>query len=187
MIFAVYFVLNELTMKKLMLFSLLLILTTTYTFSQGTQSKKESLIQFEKTLIDTLVDQLASGKFYFEATWATTSTGERINLATTPNFLQLNDLHAVANLPYFGIAHSPAFTAGGINFDNAILEYDTKYSDKNERTTITYSVKNKTELFAVILTVFENKKVNVAINSNYRGTITYSGNLLNKKLLEQSP
>jgi hypothetical protein len=160
---------------------LLLLLTTTMTFGQGTRFQDISIIAPEKTLMDTLTDQLASGTFYFEADWATPSAGSRINLMNNPNYLRLDKLYAKARLPFFGTVHSTGFNEGGIQFDNTIQEYETKYSDKNQRTTISFSVKQRNELYDVMLTVYKNNNVTVVIHSNYRSSISYSGRLLDKK------
>jgi hypothetical protein len=168
-------------MKKLSLTIVLLLLTISFVFSQGTESKNDIANIIADELFHELTDQLASGKFYFEADWATSSTGERFNLFSNPNYLSLNQLHAKAKLPYFGTAHSIGFNVGGIKFDNEIQEYETKYSDKNERTTVSFTVKNKTENFDIVLTVYPNKNVTAIINSNYRSSISYTGRLVAKE------
>ena len=163
-------------MRKSISTFILITLISCSIYSQDS-TKKDAEIKNNEQLFNAFKENLESGHFYFEADWATSNTGRRINLTTSPNFLKLNDLQANGHLPFYGVAHTTSFGQGGIQFDNQIQEYESSFSDEKKKATIKFNVKNKTEQFMVELTIFQNKSATVSISSNYRTTMNYQGKL----------
>ena len=176
MIIAVFIFLNRLIMRKSITTVLLIFLFVLCGYSQNNTSKEEAKLQ-DIAIFNTFKKNLEAGHFYFEADWATANDGRRINLISNSNFLKLIQLQASAHLPFHGVVHSPSFGTGGINFDNQIQEYELVFSDEKKKATIKFNVKNKTELFMIQLTIFQNQSATVSISSNYRSTMNYQGEL----------
>ncbi len=126
-----------------------------------------------------LKDFVNSNKINFEADWATTNTGKRINLIGNTNYLKIDDQEVDIYLPFFGTAHSANVGFGGnggIEFKGIIGKYSVKFNDKKQLTTIKFSAKEKSENFDFSLTLYGNKNANLTVSSNSRSNMSYSGN-----------
>ncbi len=165
-------------MKKIILTILLL----SFIIPLSAQSRKEKKkIKEEKEIEEyvSLKDFVDSNKVNFEADWATTNTGKRINLIGNSNYLKIDNKETDIYLPFFGTAHSGSVGFGGnggIEFKGAMDNYSVKFNDKKRLATIKFSAKEKSENFDFTLTLYGNKNANLTVSSNSRSNMNYSGN-----------
>jgi uncharacterized protein DUF4251 len=121
-----------------------------------------------------------SGNYIFEATWANTLNGRRIDLTTNPNLLKLEGENADIYLPYFGEVHTPMAPPGGdggVIFKGKVEGYKVDFNEKKQRVIIKFSGKAKNELFDFTLSVFKNGNGNLGVSSNFRKRISYDGQI----------
>lgn len=165
-------------MKKLILLFLFVVIaipSIAQTKEEKKQMKEEKAAEeFKATTILT-----NSGTFKFEATWATTQKGKRINLTTNPNYLKIDNETADIYLPYFGVVHSPGAMGGdgGIIAEGKVENYRVDLNEKKQRTTIRFKAKGKNDSFDFTLTVYPNGNSNLNVNSNSRNSISYDGRI----------
>lgn len=134
---------------------------------------KEEIALKDYEKMQSMVD---SKSYAFEANWAITQSGKRINLIGSPNYLKINSLHAIASMSYFGVAQNIAYGSDiGIKFDCEIKSYDVKLVDKKKKIIINGQTENNSEKFDFILTIFHNGNASLALNSNNRNSISYDG------------
>lgn len=165
-------------MKKIILIILLLSFIIPISAQSRAEKKK---IKEEKEIEEYayLKNFIKSNKFDFEADWATTNKGRRINLTGNANYLKIDNKDADIYLPFFGTAHSGSVGFGGnggIEFKGAIKNYSVKFNDKKRLVTIKFSAKEKSENFDFSLTLYGNKNANLTVSSNSRSNMSYSGN-----------
>lgn len=145
------------------------------------QTKEEKKVMKEKKTLEQYNAAKAlinSASYSFEAQWATTQRGKRINLASNPNSLIIVNNNAKADLPYFGVAQNiPYGGDGGINFDREMEDYQVTFDDKKHKVNIRFKVKNKSESFSIILTIYNSESASLSINSNNRNSINYDGTI----------
>ena len=159
---------------------LLLFMAISIPFKAQTKEEKKQLKK-EKATEDfkATTDLINSGTFIFEATWATTQKGKRIDLTTNPNYLKLDNANADIYLPYFGVVHSTAAMGGdgGIVVEGKVEKYKVDLNEKKQRTTIRFNAKGKNDSFDFILTIYANGNSNLNVNSNSRNSISYDGEI----------
>ena len=166
-------------MKKIILTLLLLSLITPIT-AQTKAEKKELKQEKAAEEYAYLKEFLSKGKLNFEAEWATTNSGRRINLIGNPNYLKIEDNKGDIYLPFFGTAHtsSVGFDGnGGIVFKGDLQKYTVDFNDKKQRATIKFNAKSKSEYFDFTLTLYANKSGNLNVVSNSRSNMSYSGKI----------
>lgn len=158
----------------------LLLFAVSFGFTQ-TKSEKKAL-QKEKELkaytkSKALID---SGVYHFEANWANTQKGRRINLTTNPNYVRVNQPEADIFLPYFGVVHSPVAGIkgdGGIVFKGKIENYKVEWNDKKQKAIIKFNANATSERLSFIITTFKSGNSTISVNSNIRDGISYDGNI----------
>lgn len=166
-------------MKYLVLFIFIIGLAqiaTAQTKSERKQKKKElrakSFLELKKFF--------ESKNFRFEADWADTQKGRRINLTGNPNgYTQKGDT-VNANLPYFGVAQVATMSGDvGINIENKAVEGATeKFNEKRYRIVYSFKVKStRGELLSCVLTIQVNRSATLSIRSTQRNRISYSGEI----------
>jgi hypothetical protein len=86
-----------------------------------------------------------------------------------------------ADLPYFGRAYSSThnMSGGGISFISTDFDYSVVKSKKN-KWEIEIRPNDADDVKELFLTVFENGRADLRVNSNSRQAITYSGYLEKK-------
>jgi len=167
-------------MKKIIL--ILLFASFIIPVSAQTRAEKKK-IKAEKAAKEyaSLKDFVNSNKINFEADWATTNTGRRINLAGNSNFLKIDQTDGDIYLPFFGTAHSSSVrfnNNGGVVYKGEIEEYTVKFNDKKQLVTIKFRTKDKSESFDFTLTLYGSKSANLTVFSNSRSNMSYSGRLI---------
>lgn len=168
-------------MKNLIINIFFLLAIISYVLSQTKEEKKQLKAEQEVKESKITTELINSGSFQFEATWATTQKGRRINLIGNPNYLKLNNNEADVDLPFFGEAFSGSIGIsgdGGIVFKGTPENYKTDFNDKKQKHTIEFKGKGKNDTYDFSLTVFKNGNANLTVNSNNRSSISYDGKIL---------
>ena len=120
------------------------------------QQLKEDKANKEYIAIKKLID---TKTYVFNGTWLTARNGNRIDLGTSSNQMEIKKDSAKGSLQFFGEVRSANFRSeGGIVFDNIINDYKVTYNDKKRRVQISFNVRNKTETFDVSMMVHKTGK-----------------------------
>ena len=163
-------------MKKILMLFVIFSLANTLVEAQTKEEKKrlkEETAQKEYEATKLLID---SGSYTFQANWANTQKGRRINLQGNPTYLKMDDGNVDAYLPYFGNIQSPTIGGGGaIEFEGTVKNYKAKYNDKKKKATILFNAKNTSENFDINLSIYKSGSASLSISSNKRNSITYDG------------
>lgn len=168
-------------MKKIVV-SLFFLLVAVTTVNAQTKAEKKAIKEAQEQEEFAKTKTLVEGEvFTFTADWATTQKGRRINLIGNPNFLRLDHQKVDADLPYFGVAQVASgygsSSSGGVVAKGDIYNYSQKIDEKKRRITISFSVKNNSENFNMILTIYGNGNSNLSVSSSNRNRITYDGKI----------
>lgn len=172
---------NHLKLEKMKkLFVLCLLTTLVYAPITG-QTKKEKRTEKAAKDFEKMKDLIDGKTYSFEAEWATTQQGQRINLITNPNYMEINKDSADIRLPYFGIGHTSTMAynstdGGGIVFKGAIENYEVSVNDKKQKIIIKFIGNSKIESSNFLLTVFKSGSSQLSVSSSIRSNITYDGN-----------
>jgi len=162
-------------MKKTALFILLCILLNNLAFSQ---SKKELKKEQERKEYQEILTLIESQNFEFEAGWATSQGGRRINLMSNSNFLKIKNDSAIIYLPYFGTLTSGANAMtndGGIVFAGLMDDYEMTNDDKKQKVSLTFTTVVKDDSYIFYVTIFRGGNTLINMNSNFRSAIKYDG------------
>jgi hypothetical protein len=113
--------------------------------------------------------------FEFIGDMAYPQGGRSINLTTNPNYLRFKNDSIYSEMPYFGRAYAGVAygSGGGLSFKGPIKEHSITKSKKNF--VIKGQVKDNSDYYSVVLTVFFNGSASLVINSNNRDSISYNG------------
>ena len=144
------------------------------------QSKKELKKQKAEKEYAATKELINSKNFIFEADWATTQKGNRINLTTNPNFLKVKGDQVIADMPYFGVAQSAiGYGSGdtGIKFEESPKKYNVEFNDEKYKAVLKFDANNKSESFNVILHIYKNGSASLNISSSKRNSISYDGKI----------
>ena len=139
------------------------------------QKAKEEGEQYEVTRM--LLD---SGSFEFNAEWATSFQGVRVNLVTNPNYLRIDPEKASIYLPYLGVAHTSneAFSStGGIVFEGRLENYQLKANDKKKQFNLRFRCRAQSEILDFDMLVYANGSARVNANSSTRTSVKYLGKI----------
>ena len=105
------------------------------------------------------------------------NSGSNISLIANPNYLKMMGDSVAAYLPYFGERQ----LSGGYGVANAIEfkglpdKLKTAWNSKKETYTISFTIKEKSEVFQVTITLFNSLASHITINSSQRNFIRYIG------------
>ena len=158
----------------------LILLLVALTLSGQTRKEKKEMKEKEREEQFQATRQLLdSGNFEFNADWANSFQGQRINLVTHPKrFRVIDGEKADVYLPYFGVAHTSdmAFTNQvGIVYEGAIKDYTLLENQKKKEFTVRFRCKAERENLEFILTVYASGHSRLNVNSNIRTGMTYEG------------
>jgi len=151
------------------------------------QSKKELRKQQQKEDYKQTKELIENQDFVFEADWATSYKGRRVNVAGDRYTLIIKSDATEAYLPFYGRAYSGTAYGGdgGIKFEVEGVSYDINHNDKKTKTKIKFEVKHKSENYDIFLTVYSNGNANLSISSNNRSNMTYDGKITQYKEEEE--
>lgn len=148
------------------------------------QSKKEKKKQAAAEEYERIQKLIESKSYVFEADWADTFSGKRINMTTNANYLKIMKDSADIFLPYFGVGHANnnyKSGEGGVTFKGVLEEYDVTVNEKKQTHTIKFKARNKIELFEFSLLVYKSGNSTVNVNSSGRSGIRYDGKTMAPK------
>ena len=130
----------------------------------------------EDARVEKLVKQrLADRKYQIDIDYMQPLRGAG-QVVTTPYSITVNGKHLVSYLPYMGVAYSVPYGGGkGLNFESEIDEYVERR--KGERTLIEFVTDNGEDYLLYQLTVFENGRTDVHVQSRNRESIDFRGTL----------
>jgi hypothetical protein len=158
------------------------ILTFFLSFSMLTgfaQEKTKQQIKEEKKLakqkeVEALVD---AQEFEFVAVTAYPQGTRSIDMISNPNYLRFKKDSIYSEMPFFGRAYAGVGYggSGGLDFKGLIQDYSIT-KDKKEYT-IKGKVKDNTDYFNVILTVYLEGNASLNINTSNRSPISYRGSI----------
>jgi hypothetical protein len=138
-------------------------------------------------------DLLASRNFEITVNWANPlfsndiialgllppgSTGGRIDLTSSSNYMRFKGDSLEVSLSYYGTRHAGVTTnsnRGGIEFEGIPKNYRTSFDEKKQRTRISFDMKEDSEHYDVSIEIFPSKRAYVGINSSQRSSINYDG------------
>lgn len=162
-------------MKKTIIILFVCMLMNTIVFAQSKKELKKEQEQKEYQEMTTLIE----GQSYeFEADWATSQSGRRINLVSNSNFLRIKNDSAQIYLPYFGTLTSGAAAMtndGGVEFSGLIENYKMSVDDKKQKISVQFNATTKNDTFNFYLTIFRGGNTLINLNSNFRSAIKYDG------------
>nr|WP_315197050.1 DUF4251 domain-containing protein [uncultured Flavobacterium sp.] len=137
------------------------------------QQIKEEQKQAKQKKVEALVD---SKEFEFEGDMAYPQRGRSIDLTTNTNYLRFKNDSIHSEMPYFGRAYAGlVYGGGGLNFKGPIKDYSIAKNKKNF--TIKGEVRDSSDSYQIILTIFFDGVASLTISSNNRDSITYRGDV----------
>ncbi|MGL1886072.1 MAG: DUF4251 domain-containing protein [Reichenbachiella sp.] len=169
-------------MRSLVLILLLLLGLVVVVYGQDRKAKKKEAQQEAYLATKEIIE---SGAYGFEATWATTQKGRRINLIGNGNSFVMEDGYVTANFPYFGVSQVPSMTGnGGITMNGEIKDLEVKYKDKKMKMVVSFKTNDSetNEGLTVFINIGKGGNVSMSVSSTNRSRISYDGEL---KVLEK--
>ena len=167
-------------MKNLWILFLFFTFAASPVIAQTKEEKKKQKEELALKEYETTKALINSKTYNFQAEWATSQKGRRINLSTNPNHLKIENDEADIYLPYFGEVHSSSIglsTEGGIVFEGTIENYKVEFNDKKQKAVIKFSANGKYDRFDFTLIVYKSGSSNLNVTSNIRSTIKYDGKI----------
>jgi hypothetical protein len=143
------------------------------------QEKTKQQIKEEKKLAKQKeVELLLDGKeFEFVAVTAYPQGTRSIDMISNPNYLRLKKDSIFSEMPYFGRAFAGVGYGGGGGLDFKGPVQDFSISKNKKDYTIKAKVKDNSDSYNVILTVFFEGNASLTINSIHRNSINYRGSI----------
>lgn len=147
-------------------------------FSQ--EKTKQQIKQEQKAAKEkVIVALLESKKFEFVADMAYPQGMRSISMISNSNFFRVQNDSIHSEMPFFGRAYSGAgyggSGGGGLDFKGVAKDYSLVKDKKAYK--IKADVKDNTDLYTIILTVFFEGNANLVINSSNRSSISYKGTI----------
>lgn len=142
------------------------------------QSKKEKKAAESAKKYKEMLALIESKEYEFQADFTTPQSGQRINLATNPNYLKINKDSADVFLPYFGRSFNGGAAMageGGIVFNGVMDDYEMTVNEKKQKIMVQFRGKTRTESYTFNMTIFGGGNTLITLNSNYRAVIKYEG------------
>lgn len=143
------------------------------------QEKTKQQIKEEKKLakqkeVQALID---SKEYEFVAVTAYPQGTRSIDLISNPNYLRIKNDSIFSEMPYFGRAFAGVGYggSGGLDFKGPVQDFSLTKNKKDY--TIKAKVKDNSDSYTVILTVFFEGNASLTINSVHRNSINYRGSI----------
>ena len=111
------------------------------------------------------------------------SGGSRVNLIGNPNALTINKDSVVAYLPYYGEVQVVKNYGGrgGITFEGVPENYTVDKTPADGQINIKFDMKDESERFQVAIKLYSNRQAHITLNSAYRHSISYDGQVMEIK------
>ena len=129
-----------------------------------------------------VVKAIETKNYVFKAQTASPQRGGFRQLTSEYDFVVRPDT-LVSYLPYYGRSFSAPVntTDAGLQFTSMNFEYSVKKNKKKNRWDITVKPKDVSRIRDLNLTVFDNGRASLRVNSNDREAITFDGYLKTNK------
>jgi len=126
--------------------------------------------------------QIVESKNYVFKAESVIPTRGRVRYLTSEYDLVVTSDTVTAYLPYFGRAYSAPIdpSEGGIKFTSADFEY-TVEKKKRSSWQIMIKPKDASDIQAIYLTIFDNSKATLQVNSLNRESISFNGYIIEGK------
>ena len=138
--------------------------------SSSSAKKEKAAADFEHTAA-----LIESGSYLFTARSASSAGGKSIQL-TTIYTMKAKEGKYEAYLPYFGRAYSAGYgNSGGIEFNGEPEDLQVSRNENKSSISVDFTIQADNDKYTVKLNVGSSGFGNLAISSQKRQTITYSG------------
>jgi hypothetical protein len=137
------------------------------------QLKEEKKIAKQKQ-VQSLID---SKEYEFVAVTAYPQGTRSIDMVSNPNYLRIKNDSVFSEMPYFGRAYAGVGYggSGGLDFKGPVQDFSITKNKKDY--TIKAKVKDNSDSYTIILTVFFEGNASLTINSVHRNSINYRGSI----------
>jgi hypothetical protein len=137
------------------------------------QLKEEKKIAKQKQ-VQSLID---SKEYEFVAVTAYPQGTRSIDMVSNPNYLRIKNDSVFSEMPYFGRAFAGVGYggSGGLDFKGPVQDFSITKNKKDY--TIKAKVKDNSDSYTIILTVFFEGNASLTINSVHRNSINYRGSI----------
>jgi hypothetical protein len=144
-----------------------------------------TIIQAQEEKEPTTQEMVESKNYIFKAESVNPPRG-RVRYLTPEYDLVVTNDTVIAYLPYFGRAYSAPInpSEGGIKFTSSDFEY-TVEKKKKRSWEILIKPKDNRDIQALYLTIFDNKKASLRVNSINRESISFNGYIVEGKEKEK--
>ena len=147
--------------------------------SFGQEKTKQQIKEEQKLAKQKKVEVLVDSKeFEFEGQMAYPQGGRSIDLTTNQNYLRFKNDSIYSEMPYFGRAYSGvAYSTGGggLSFKGPVQKFSITKNKKDF--TVKAEVRDNSDYYSVVLTVYFDGGASLSINSNNRNSISYRGHI----------
>jgi len=142
------------------------------------EKTKKQLKEEQKTEKQKQIEALINSKEFVFVAKNTSPQGYRtIDLTTNPNYMKFYPDLIKSEMPYFGKGYGGGAYGGdgGLNFEGKPEDYTIEKTNKLYR--IKAVVKGERDVYSLILSVYFGGSATLSVNSNYRSTISYNGEI----------
>lgn len=148
--------------------------------SFGQEKTKEQIKEEKKTVKQKEIDALVDSRQYeFKAIRAYPISGKSIDMTTNPNFFRFQKDTIHSEMPFFGQGYNTtgygASNNVGLSFKGEIKNYSLKKEKKSY--IIKADVKDDSNSYSIVLTVYFEGEANLSITSSHRSQISYRGQI----------
>lgn len=166
-------------MNKYIIIVLLLSISLNPISAQTKEEKKATKEEKALNEYQAMKDLINSKQYEFTGEWATSNSGNRVNLMSNPTSLKIDAESANAYFPFFGRGYSGSgySGSGGIEFKDPLNDYTITYNDKKKTISVNFKAKGGNDKYDVTLKVFGSGSTTIVINSNNRSSMNYSGKI----------
>ena len=142
------------------------------------QTKKEKKQKEKQEKYEEMISIVKERKIEFEAEWALSQQGARINLIGNPNHVRIIGDSISVYLPYFGVRTGGGGAyggSGGIKIENKIEDLEIEYDDKKRKINLKFNAFDGSERVEFYMNIFGGGNTNINAFSNTRSNISYDG------------
>jgi hypothetical protein len=144
----------------------------------GQEKTKQQIKEEQELAKQKKVEALINSKeFEFVGVMAYPQSGRSISLITNTNYLRFEKDTIHSEMPYFGRAYAGVGygSNSGLSFKGLIKNFSITKNKKNF--VVKAQVKDNSDNYSIILTVFFDAGASLTINSNNRDSINYRGEI----------
>jgi hypothetical protein len=144
--------------------------------SQRKKEEKKAKIESQYKLTDSL---LKGKKFVLEAQFLKYSSGERVNVVSTLNFISIDSLSAVIQV---GSMQRVGYNGvGGVTVQGRISNWKLEKDDKHKNFYLTLSIQGNIDIYEVNMSIDYAGYTYAILNGINTGKLTFEGNLVSKE------